>query len=673
MSGADDGEEHYLRKEFVERMKHDDAVLSFFEEHLLDGVWLWDLEKPEHEWMNAQFWRVLGVDPATKKHLASEWQDLIFEEDRDLALANFRAHIADPNHPYDQVVRYRHASGGTVWVRCRGVALRDENGVAKRLLGAHVEITDEVVLRDYQLGPTTKLLENVLNTATSGVVGLNARAEIVSINPAARHMLGGLSDEPPLAWPPGVRFLHREDLHPLDNSADPIARSLAGQDIGKETHLLTKANSDEKRYVRLSSGSIDDPASPVSVVVVMDDVTEQERSRQQNERSGRLDALGQLTGGIAHDFNNLLATVQYAARLIADRDIPESAREYLRIIDDSVERGSELTGRLLAFARQNDSTVKSHRVSELLEAFRLFVRPILQESIELSVSCDDESLYVYCNKAQLESSLLNLVINSRDAIMQAGVLGKIDVRARGVSELDIQDDFSKGEAIVALETAADDAASTYRFVDFSVSDNGPGMSDDVMARAVDPFFTTKAVNTGSGLGLSMVYGFVRQSEGALKIYSEPAQGTSIRMILPRGDDEGRRESPQSKPHLEMGSGQTILVAEDDPSLQIVVEDVIKSLNYSVTMVEDGDAALEVLAKGGECDLLLTDIVMPGGLGGFDLARRARALRPTMPIIYMSGYAGLTENDMGEVVAPRIRKPCQPEELAAALASELRKE
>ena len=671
-------EDHYLRKELYALLREDPKIFDFFRESSFDGVWFWDLENPEHEWISPEFWRLFGYDPKEKQHLASEWQDMIFPEDRDLALANFEAHIADPDHRYDQIVRYRHKDGQTVYVRCRGLALRNESGDATRLFGTHVDVTAITEMRQKEIASITvanTMLGEVLNTATSGIVGLDEEGTIITINPSARHMLGALNEAEPMAWPEAIQFLEAENHQPLDASASPLNRALAGQRINQEIHLMNRWNASENRYVRMSSATIEGGQSPVKTVLVLDDVSEQEKNRQQIERRSRLDALGQLTGGIAHDFNNLLATVRYATELLDGETLSGKGREHLRTIQGTVERGADLTSRLLAFAKRQFGVIKTHPAQQILESFRKLVRPTIEGSIDLNVICKDPELQVHCDHPQLENALLNLVLNSRDAILRSASGGRITISARGISSLE-QDETLERERtdshIAPYNWSEEEKKSgmdgkSYRYVEFSVSDDGPGMSAEVKRRAVDPFFTTKRANSGTGLGLSMVYGFAQQGGGILRIYSEEGQGTTVRLILPRGDAGDLREAPQVLPSAPAGSGERVLVAEDDKMLQSVIRDVIISFGYEVVAVSSGTRARELLDRGDRFDLLLTDIVMPGGIGGFELARLARERHPDLPIIYMSGYAGLREEDMGAVIAPMVRKPCQPDELAKAIS------
>ena len=209
-----------------------------------------------------------------------------------------------------------------------------------------------------------------------------------------------------------------------------------------------------------------------------------------------------------------------------------------------------------------------------------------------------------------------------------------------------------------------------RFIDFSVSDNGPGMAEEVRRRAADPFFTTKGLSAGTGLGLSMVYGFVENAGGELRIYSEIGHGSTVRLLLPRGTDGGLREGAQDRPERSRGQGQRILIVEDEPELLELVSAMVEGLGYAIGTALSGEDAMALMRQGQEYDLLLTDIVMPGGIGGFELARQVRQLHPGIPIVYMSGYTGVRAEDMGGAVAPILQKPCPPSDLALALSGAL---
>ena len=209
------------------------------------------------------------------------------------------------------------------------------------------------------------------------------------------------------------------------------------------------------------------------------------------------------------------------------------------------------------------------------------------------------------------------------------------------------------------------------FLEISVSDNGPGMDDETPKRATDPFFTTKDSNSGTGLGLAIVYGFARQSNGDLRIYSEEDRGTTVQMVLPSGGIAEGAITPEFAEPPAKGAGETILLVEDELALRMMMSDVLEDLGYGVIGARNGEEALNLIDAGESFDLLLTDVVMPGSIGGFELARRVREQLPDMPVIYTSGYTGYTAEEMGIVKARLLQKPVSPTELAQAIAQEIR--
>jgi len=240
------------------------------------------------------------------------------------------------------------------------------------------------------------------------------------------------------------------------------------------------------------------------------------------------------------------------------------------------------------------------------------------------------------------------------------------VRAVDALPADI-DALSKEDAVHSSEgrmsqqrddkTRADGHA--HRYIEISVSDDGPGMSKAVVSRALDPFFTTKGTNSGTGLGLSMVYGFVQQSEGEIRIYTEEGEGTTVKLFLPRGNKDSGLEGPMALAPLIEGKGETIFIVEDEQYLLEQLDELLRELGYKTIVAPSGRDAIAMIEDGVRPDLILTDVVMPGGVGGFELARLARLIIPDIPIIYMSGYTGFTDEEMGEVVAPLLPKPSSP--------------
>ena len=557
------------------------------------------------------------------------------------------------------------------------VGFENEEG-QKFALAIGRDITELVEARE-ENEASLALLGNIFDAVSGAIIGLDVDKNILMINDAGRHMIGGRADETPFEFPSGIVFLNPEDLQPLESSHDPIARALIGHKIGGEVHLMMRGGSQNTRYVRVSSALVQSRSSPLHSVIVLDDVSEAEKNRQQLERQSRLDALGQLTGGIAHDFNNLLNTMQYAIELIRRDDLSERGIKSAEAALNSVSRGAELTGRLLAFAKKQPARATARELQEVFSELKGLVDSAIEASIRIDFPSVEPGLLIYCDQGQLQNAILNLVLNSRDAIMRENKGNLISITVRSVDALPAGvAGLSKEEAIYSTEgrrshiqiEADREDAKMHRYIELSVSDNGPGMSKAVVSRALDPFFTTKGTNSGTGLGLSMVYGFVQQSDGEIRIYTEEGEGTAVKLFLPRGDTNTGLEGPVDSPPVVPGNGETLLIVEDEEFLLEQFDELLRELNYKTMLASSGPSALKLLKDGARPDLIITDIVMPEGMGGFELAKLARAIMPNVPVIYTSGYTGYTDEEMGEVVAPLLPKPSTPAMTSAQIRQAL---
>ncbi len=534
-------------------------------------------------------------------------------------------------------------------------------------------------MREEAFAKANSRLNAVLNAAQSGIVGLDASGQVTFANPLARDILQLGARQAPFAWPDEVVFFEQDGTTEIEPANSPVKRALAGAEQRHDTYIL-RHGGDQLRYVRISSTQVSEPASEdVGTVLVLHDITEQERNRHKVERSSRLDALGQLTGGVAHDFNNILATIEYSVQLALAAQTDPKSTTYLKTALSSVARGADLTRRLLTFARRQPGVAKSLYLSDVLKDFLAFVTPTIEAHIELRLEEVDQDLWVYCNHSQLENALLNLVLNSRDAIIRSGRGDQIVLRARGLAEVEAEQQFrdryentfiASGLQTDHVSARADESGLAYRYVELAVSDNGPGMSRDTIRQGVDPFFSSKQQPDKPGLGLSMVHGFIQQSKGEMRIYSEIDIGTTVRIALPRGTAQGAREQPMERIPLAAGSGQTIMIVEDEAILRDMMTDLLGSLGYKPVTAASGLEALEKIEGGIAFDLLLTDVVMPGPLDGFGLAAKLREARPDIPILYMSGYTGFSKQKMGDVIAPIIQKPSPAAELAKLISAAL---
>ena len=342
-------------------------------------------------------------------------------------------------------------------------------------------------------------------------------------------------------------------------------------------------------------------------------------------QSQKMEAVGQLTGGLAHDFNNLLAAVSGSLELLAkriDQGQVTGLERYLSIAQVAAKRAAALTHRLLAFSRRQTLDPKPIDINQLVDGMDDLIRRTVGPAVTVKVTAADGLWAVLADPNQLENALLNLCINARDAMPDGGDLA-IETGNRMLEESEARELELQGGEYVSL----------------SVSDTGGGMTADVIARAFDPFFTTKPIGEGTGLGLSMVYGFVRQSGGQARIQSEPGHGAKISLYLPRymGGDQIFQQQPAAQ-KAQHGNGETVLLVDDERSVRMLVTEVLNELGYTVLEAENGAAGLQILESRRQVDLLITDVGLPGGMNGRQLADAARVTRPNLKILFITGYA-----------------------------------
>ncbi len=383
-------------------------------------------------------------------------------------------------------------------------------------------------------------------------------------------------------------------------------------------------------------------------------VEAQRQADAARDHAQRMEAVGQLAGGVAHDFNNLLAVVLGSLRMIEEDlgDNPE-LRELVSSSIRSAERGTTLTKSLLAFSRQQALLPVTIDLNQAVGEVEDMLRRALGEAYEIRAIKAPDLWPVHVDPGQLQSAIINLVLNARDAMSEGGTV------TLSTSNATLDADRARGEGDL---TPGD-------YVLVSVADTGTGMSRDVIERAFVPFFTTKDVGKGSGLGLSMVYGFVRQSGGHVTIDSELGRGTAVRVYLPRHVDA---RSAASAGHAAMNllprGTETILVVEDNHDLRAVIRRQLERLGYPVLEAAHAADGLRVLRDNPGIAVVLTDVVMPHGISGPELARRVGDARPDVKVIFMSGYD--EKYDLLKGSFRLLRKPFQPEELAAEIRAAL---
>jgi PAS domain S-box-containing protein len=392
--------------------------------------------------------------------------------------------------------------------------------------------------------------------------------------------------------------------------------------------------------------------TPRAVLAVNSDITERVALEGKLRQAQRMEAVGQLTGGIAHDFNNLLTVILGNAEMLVDSlgggADGMSLKGMAEVVVSAAERGAALTGRLLAFSRRQALDPRTVDVNQLLASLVQMLRRALGGEVELVIMAAPGLWNALIDPPQLENAVLNLCINARDA-MPSG--GRLLIETENVT---LDGDYALAEEILPGE-----------YVVVAVTDTGTGMPPEAVAQAFEPFFTTKEVGAGSGLGLSMVYGFVKQSNGHVKIYSELGHGTSVKMYIPRAIAPGARAARQPEADHLPGGQEHILLAEDDPLVRAHALRQLRELGYRVTVAADGAEALAALPERCDVDLLFTDVVMPGGMNGQELAREAVRRHPGLPVLFTSGYTenAIMQQGRLEPGVMLLQKPYRRRELA----------
>jgi PAS domain S-box-containing protein len=391
-----------------------------------------------------------------------------------------------------------------------------------------------------------------------------------------------------------------------------------------------------QRYLRRQGGRIvEATATPIPaergqlrrLAVTARDITEQQHLEEQLRQAQKMEAVGQLTGGLAHDFNNLLGAIMGSLELIGTRAAQgrtQDVERYLGAALNASKRAAALTHRLLAFSRRQTLDARAVNINRLVTGMAELIRRTVGPQIDVEVVSASDLWLTWADAGQLENSLLNLCINARDAMPHGGRL-TVETANRWIDS----------------RAAKEQGLKSGQYISMCVSDTGSGMSPDVIARAFDPFFTTKPTGMGTGLGLSMVYGFAKQSGGQVRIYSEVGQGSMVCIYLPRldGSDEIPEAEARVAPLASTGNAKgSILVVDDEANLRMVMSDVLSDLGYEVIEACDSVTALRVLDADVPLQLLITDVGLPGGMNGRQIADAARARRPKLGVLFVTGYA-----------------------------------
>ncbi|MCI8212214.1 hybrid sensor histidine kinase/response regulator [Pseudomonas sp. S25] len=572
--------------------------------------------------------------------------------------------------------RVLHRDGSYRWLEAKGRVEFDQDGEPTRFLGVLMDIESRRAA-EVERDRITSLLRTFTAAVPGVVYAKDRQGRMLVANHGTTQLIGkppefyiGKTDLEYLEDKDQARVIMATDQRIMNGGvSEQVEEQVRLADGSAATWLSVKAPlfSDDGEVIGLIGSSIDVTARKQAEAAVQDlnltleqrireAISEREVVEEALRQSQKMEAVGQLTGGIAHDFNNLLAGISGSLELmqmrlgqgrVADVD------RYLVVAQGAVQRAAALTHRLLAFSRRQTLAPIPTNVNALIKGMEELIRRTVGPSVDIQVRAAADLWTALIDPAQLENSLLNLCINARDAMPHGGSI-LIETRNEVLDEnSDLDPEVRGGE-----------------YLSIRVTDSGCGMTAEVAAKAFEPFFTTKPVGEGTGLGLSMIYGFARQSGGQIRIRSEVDQGTMVCLQLPRHERE--IEAPEFPVPVSSGAlagqGETVLVVDDESSVRMLVTEVLSSLGYVAIEAADSLAGLRILQSDVRIDLLVTDVGLPGGINGRQMADAGRERRPGLPVLFITGYAETTVLDKChlEPLTDVLTKPFALEALASRI-------
>ena len=625
-----------------------------------DAIWDWDLVR-DHVLWNEALGDAYGYDLARIEPTGAWWLDKIHPDDRARTEEDIRSTISGTENEWNHEYRFRRADGTYADVLDRGYMVRGTSGEPVRMIGAMLDLSERK--RDERrLQEANALLESRVEERTRErdrswrmtqdiQVVIDRNGVFRAVNPAFSAILGWAPDE--VLGRPVFDFVIPDDevvteralRHARVENLQTVENRYRHKDGG--FRWISWVAAPEGEFIYASGRHVTAEKEQTEVL---------QRTEEALRQSQKMEAVGQLTGGLAHDFNNLLAGISGSLELMQTRMSQGRLTEldrYMTAAQGAAKRAAALTHRLLAFSRRQTLDPRPTDVNRLVAGLEELVRRTVGPAIEVEIVAAGGLWVTLVDPPQLENALLNLCINARDAMPDGGRLT-----------------VETGNRWLDRRAAAERDLPPGQYVSLCVSDTGSGMTPDVIAKAFDPFFTTKPIGQGTGLGLSMIYGFARQSGGQVRIYSEVGEGSMICVYLPRlvGAEEVVEPLPEFTAAPQAGDGETVLVVDDEPTVRMLVTEVLQELGYAAVEAADAPAGLKVLQSNSRVDLLITDVGLPGGMNGRQMADAARVSRPNLRVLFITGYAenAAVGNGLLEPGMEVLTKPFAIEALASRI-------
>ncbi len=604
-----------------------------------DGVWDWD-PRTGITYFSPRWLTMLGYQPGELPASYTTWLDLLHPDDREQAVAALGRFLETPEKLFSIEFRMRTKDSGWRWIHARGKKIAaDRQGKVSRVIGTHVDITERK-----RLESSLHLTRFIYEKSSIGIFRVAVDARIIDVNEEAARSLGYSREE--------LASMQIFDIDPLTNAANwpQIWQKLLDEGVNRFEAIHRRKDGSEIP-VLITSNLLEFGGQQFSIAFVQD-ISSYKRMEQALFQAQKMEAIGSLAGGIAHDFNNVLSAIYGFAQLAQlEIDGSEKVREYIRHICLASERAKEMVMQILAFSRQGVSEKQPTDIGKIIRDVLKLVRASIPATVEIEGNIADGAGPVRANQTQLHQLVMNLCINASHALQGRG--GKIAVELTPVTihqdEIPHYQDLQPG-----------------RYLKLIIADNGHGIDPAVLPRIFEPYFTTKGQGKGTGMGLAMVHGIVKDHGGDIKVYSEVGIGTTIQVLFPVVDEDPQ---PQGESAVTLPTGsERILYVDDEQFIVDIGRELLGSLGYRVeTFTSPPDCLAAFQARPDDYDLLITDFAMPL-LDGEKLIAEARKIRPTIPVILCTGFGTnvLSERLAALGIESILMKPLSAAELAATV-------